>query len=369
MPSIAREQENTTSLINWFLTVNGVLTDAFLVEYRILDITGGLPGVQVFPTTPSPSYHDVTAGNGHFSTGSYYAYDNNAQKGWTPPVGLNVGTHRVEWRWKITSLAGLQTGYEDIEVVASSEGSSSRSSYISVADVRAAGITTAMVSDSAVQAAIEVWQAFLERACRQWFYPRLLTFRFDGTDSDTIHFGVPIISVDHVKINNSTDKLDPSYYKVYGMGDNPVGDDRHNPRIKLIGADDDLSIYTAPMIVGGRRLKFRKGRQNQEVKGTFGYVEADGSTPPLIKHALLKLVIEKLTHPVFGTFSGGEASPLMAQVLEEETDGHRMKYAVSAPSPRKPGLSGVTSDQEILDIIRLYRAPIGLATPAHPNYA
>ena len=239
--------------------------------------------------------------------------------------------------------------------------------YIVLNDVRAAGITEEMAADDDVNAAITLWQAALERACRQWFEPRTATFRFDGTDSDTIHFGVPIISVEYLKINNNTDALDPALYKVYSLVNNPVGDDRSNPCIKLVGANDDMDIFTAPIVVGGRSLKFRKGRQNHEVKGSFGYVEADEATPELIKRALLKLVIEKLTHPVFGSF-GGTVEPLVGQILEEETDGHRIKYAVAPPAPAKPGLAGLTQDPEVLQIIKLYRAPIGVATPANPSY-
>ena len=45
MPALARGQENTPSIINWFITVNNVLTDAYEVGYQIWDITGGLPRV------------------------------------------------------------------------------------------------------------------------------------------------------------------------------------------------------------------------------------------------------------------------------------------------------------------------------------
>ena len=46
MPTLARGQENTPSILNWFISINGVLTDAYEVGYQIYDITGGLPGTQ-----------------------------------------------------------------------------------------------------------------------------------------------------------------------------------------------------------------------------------------------------------------------------------------------------------------------------------
>jgi len=108
MPALSRGQENTPSVLNWFITVNGVLTDAFLTQYRIMDITGGLPGTQVFPTTPG-TYENVTAAPGKFAGGSYYAYDNGNAQGWTPDLLENIGTHRIEWQWQISPAAPLQT--------------------------------------------------------------------------------------------------------------------------------------------------------------------------------------------------------------------------------------------------------------------
>lgn len=241
--------------------------------------------------------------------------------------------------------------------------------YATLTDVREAGLDESVASDSAVLAAIVVWQRFIERATRQWFYPRAMQFRLDGTDSDTLHLAVPIIAVSELRINGDTTALDPTYYRVYNGFDYP--DDRRNPRIKLIDTlDHNLDIYTAPLRDG--RLWFRKGRLNQYVDGMFGYVEEDGSTPALIRRAVLKLVIEKLATPLYSGVSGAAPPPpiITGVVTEEWTDGHRLKYATSGGelNPRPPGLSGVTNDPEVLGIIKLYKAPIGLSTPAHPSY-
>jgi hypothetical protein len=166
--------------------------------------------------------------------------------------------------------------------------------------------------------------------------------------------------------------LNTDYYKVYNSIVYP--DDRRNPRIKLV-MEDDGSIYTQPFSYGRYgRLKFRKGRKNQIISGTFGFVEVDGSTPKLIQRALLKLVIEKLTENLYsstGSATPDGAPPLLGPLLEERTDGHQKKWgqAGGALKPRAPGLTGITDDQEILDIIRLYKAPVGCATPAHPSFS
>lgn len=358
--------------------------------------------------------------------------------------------------------------------------------YIEIADVRAEGLSASTYPDSKVLAAIETWQAFLERACRQWFESRQKTFSVDGTDSDTLHFGVPIIGIDYIKLNASTDELETTLYKVYSGTQLP--DDRPNPRIKLIGPDWVRDIFTAPVTTG--RLRFRKGRQNQEIKGTFGYIDngvkatgaiqfvakadhVDGETfvlddgsnpavtfhidksgtytpgggyddtnvqvdisgdttvdevaataktaingattldvtagavdsggllwlendtggvagnqvitetvthadfkvygmsgggvPKLIQRALLKLVIEKLTSPLYSATGGPTPPSVLGIILSEATDGHKLTYGYPGGQvqSRRPGLSGITQDQEILDIVKLYRAPLGIATPAH----
>lgn len=362
MPGIAREQENTPSLINWFTTVNGVLTDMFLVEFQLWDISGGLPGTVIFPTPgDAGDWEDVTAAPGRYSVGHYYAYDNTLVQGWTPGIAEPLGTHRIKWQWKVSALAPYQSDSEDFEVLVQSAGSST-DTYISVQDVRDEGLLIADYPDARVLAYIEVWQAFLDRACRQWFNARTMILEVDGNESDTLFFGVPIISIDYVKLNTSTEELDTTLYRVYNAQRYP--DDRRNPKICLVGPDAYQDIYVAPIVPGN--FKFMKGRKNQEIKGTFGFVEEDGSTPDLIKRALLMLVIEKLTNKPYGA-ADSSLSPTLGALLEEKTDDHSRKYAHAGgeTARRRPGLTGITNNQEILDILKLYRAPIGIAAPTH----
>lgn len=240
--------------------------------------------------------------------------------------------------------------------------------YITVDDVRAAGYTAG--DDADVTAAILVWQEAIERFTRQWFESRELDITVDGTDSDTLHFPIPIIAVTALHLNDGVEPLHASVYRVYNGRSFP--DDRKNPRIKLRSLHDHADIYTAPIISG--QIKFLKGRQNQRVVGTFGYTEADGSTPALIKRALTKLVIRKLATPMYidPSVIPPTPPPLLTSgiVTEEWTDGHRLKYADSLTSkPRRPdGMSEIIDDAEIRGILKMYRAPIGMATPANPSY-
>jgi hypothetical protein len=195
-----------------------------------------------------------------------------------------------------------------------------------------------------------------------------MTYRFDGNDADTVHFGVPIISVDYLRINDTETDLDPGYYKVY----NRIGmlGDRHNPKIRLVRTSY-LNDQIAASFYRGQ-LRFAKGYQNQEVKGKFGFVEAGDETPKLISRALLKLVAEKLTNPIYSSPGVTPIDPSSVTyagvVISESTDGHQIQYGTSSYSARRSGLSGLTQDPEILDILKLYQAPMGIANTSQWSY-
>jgi hypothetical protein len=370
MTFLFRLEENTPEKLNIAIQVDNAPFDVDEIGFRILNMNAGLPGVQVFPLVDG-TFEEVTTGTGHVDTGSYYAYDNAGLEGWTPSSTEELGNWRIEWRWKNTPASAYQTLLEDFQIVAESIGGFDHL-IISVADIRAAGVplpsdTPAGPSDNEVLMAIYLWQSFIERACRQWFYPKELTLVVDGPESDTMHFGVPIISISEIEINMNREgdgtTLQSGDYRVYSSIRYPH--DRQNPRIKLTGSySDNRNIFTGGDGYGG---KFIKGAQNQRIVGVFGCVEEDGGAPPLIKHALTKLVVEKLRRPIVpDEESGSITPPLVAGLVQEEwTDGHKIKYAVSGGETRDraPGLSGITDDPEILTIIKMYKAPIGVATP------
>lgn len=364
--------------------------------------------------------------------------------------------------------------------------------YLTVQDIRDAGIAASVANDASVVAAISLWQNFLEQACQQWFESRPITMKLDGNDSGMLFLAVPIVSVEHLKLNRSADALSADLYEVYNSRNYP--DDRRNPRIKLVGPGEYRDIFVAPLTIG--RLKFAKGRRNQEIKGEFGFVEdgisargaiqfvakgslndgeafvlddgtnaavtfyfdvsgsytppggydatnvrvdvsgdttvvevaatakaaingvgsgllitagaivtggllrlandtgsvagnqalaetvadvdfhvwgmAGGGVPPLISRALLKLVIEKLTNPVYPNPASPvtPAPPILGTLIEETTDGHKKKWASTAKmGERKFGLSGITDDPEILDIVKMFKRPIGVAVPSGWSYA
>lgn len=361
MPALTRNEVSDCSNPKLDVYTNdsyGVPTNVAQLEFQIFEkVTDPNNPIQVYPLSGRQSVNlNACPVGDRVETGRYVAR-------YVVPASAPLGTHEI--RWFVKATVGSQEQYFNEEFQVNSEiVLTAGQQYVSIAEVRAAGLNANPPDDAAIQASICTWQPFIERATRQWFYPLTLELYVDGNDSDTLFFGVPIISIETLKINDDTVALNTDYYKVYNASVYPM--DKQNPRIKLIDSWNDYrDIYTAPMRTG--RTLFRKGRQNQYVKGVFGYLD-NGVCPALIKRALIKLVIEKLTNPIVPGTGGITPPPVMGgQIIEEWVDGHKRKWADT--STRKTyGLSGITSDQEILDILRLYRAPIGLATPADWSY-
>lgn len=242
--------------------------------------------------------------------------------------------------------------------------------YVTVEEFRTrTKFTESDVDDDDAGDALVLAQDIVERATRQWFEVRgPFVFDVDGSESDALHFAVPIIDITEIQLNNSGVALDATKYRVYTGRGRPA-DDRKNPRVKLISNFESGDIFTGPIIGDGRR--FRSGQQNQKITGTFGYVDEDDegklTTPRLIKRAVIKLAAEKLGMPIgkkMGVMSLGAGAT--GGIAEEWTDGHKRKYVIPPISSVRPGLSGITSDREILDIFKLYKAPMGIAVPVGP---
>lgn len=232
--------------------------------------------------------------------------------------------------------------------------------YCTVQDVRDQGLTdTSAYPDATVQAAIDLASQYIDRATRQWFDVRARTVTIYGNDSDRLFLPVPIVSVTDLFINgrfDAADKLAAEDYTVFNGRDLP--DDRKNPKIQLV--NQRRSIFQVPALQYGRRI-FMKGMR-QKIVGTFGYVEADDSTPLLIKRACLKMTlrfVEKLAPSGTGS-SGGNNSGI---IIGESTDGHFIQYAMPNATGAKGGSYGVSKDPEVETILLQYRAPLGIAVP------
>lgn len=217
-----------------------------------------------------------------------------------------------------------------------------------LADIRAEGVTDAMVSDSAVEAAIALWESAFFEACGQWFEPVSASMTFDGDGSSSAFFRIPIIEVTSLEDLELSETLDTDDYVVYN-GRTLLQDDRRNPKI---------------MMKKGRR--FNLGRGRYQVTGSWGFVEADDSAPPQVRHALLRLVIEKLLSPIIPALASATLPDLptsTGQLIEEETDEHRLAWASSNVQTRKDLNEGLTKDPFILETIQKFQAPMVIGSP------
>jgi hypothetical protein len=366
MPALTRGEESNASnpkLDVFMKDSSGTRINVAELSFQIFEkvSTPGTP-IQIYPSTGRQIVDLNPYPTGDRLEDGHYVAE------YTVPTNGLIGTWEIRWFTRYLPASPEQSFAEEFEVL-SSASIGAGDMYISVADVRAAGVSVNPPDDATIFSSIMIWQQVLERATRQWFRPIAVELYLDGTDSDTLFLPVPVISLETLKINNDDTALEARRYRVYNGRLLP--DDRKNPKVSLVdnfGYERD--IYTAPDRT--RRSRFFKGRQNQYLKGVFGYVEADGSTPLLIKRALLKLVINDLANPLVpGTGSILTPPPISAHIVREEvTDGHSIKFDTAGGDlkARAPGLSGLITDPEVQTIVKLYKSPIGMATPANPTW-
>lgn len=93
-----------------------------------------------------------------------------------------------------------------------------------------------------------------------------------------------------------------------------------------------------------------KGRLNVDVSGTWGYVEEDGTTPPAIKQAAMKLALYNF--PALSDVEALEEKSLRGLVVSETTDGH--SYTLSNEAIANLSSGAITGDSEIDQILKSY---------------
>ena len=354
MPHLAREQANLPAILGLYaVDSSGHLYDPDSVEFRVVDISTGL---QVFPAS---GLEDVTAEG--VGTGRFYAYDTLLSVGFTPEVTYTVGAHRIDWTYTGSDGTTVRTWSQEFDVSESGTGLPYWT-YISPNRVRAEGIDSTELPDARLLVLIARVQQHIERVARQPFRPIPLTLAIDGSGSTLMSLAVPIIGIESLKVNHATQAMDTTAYRVYftsttdvdpGWG---VKDYRRNPKI-VMANEFTPSPFSTGGIFGAAR--FAPGAQPHEVIGTFGFLERDGTTPALITQAALLLILANT--PLLEAGAGGSAAP-GGPVISDRTDRHEVKFA--APAGSAVLSSAMNTSGEIEDIIRHYKAPIGMASPA-----
>lgn len=350
MPYLARSQANSVSTLALYaVDAAGLLYDPETVEFRVLDL---------LDSSEDQTWTDVTS-DGRVDVGVFYAPH-------TPAADATVGAHRVEWRFTDSEDATVTRTWSQRFDVYTAGVEVPYWTYLSPNRVRDEGVDTVQLPDARLVDLIVRAQAYVERECRQPFRPVRQTVRFDGTGGSLFMAPIPIIGVEYLRVNRSTANLSTDSFAVYAapaLGSDPgwlPKDHRRNPKIALV-RNLSPSPFTPGRVLGsGWADRFLPGAQAHEVKAVWGFVEPDGTTPRLIEDAMLRVVVATATLMTIGSATTTVAGP----IVREQTDLHEIEYADPGSSGGGSSFDQLATSPEVQDIVRRYRAPIGLGSPA-----
>lgn len=229
---------------------------------------------------------------------------------------------------QITAVAGSLITLQDVTNIANG-----------IAKIIKSDLTLAEMNEF-----IAMSMAFVDRVTRQWFNARTLSYKSTGNNSRLMLLPVPIISISSIKLNDYTTLLATDYI---AGNSRTIPDDRRNPHVKLVSNVSDVLSCSDRV--------FRENRITQ-IDGTFGFLEPDGSTPLLIQKATNKLAV------MYASKTAGESvvSNANGAIKREKTDLHEIEYFNPDSSNKHSTLSGsgLSGDDEVDDILAMYKGPI-----------
>lgn len=354
MPHLANGEENARDILALHaVNREGQLFDPTSVEFVIYDWDSG-SRVQVFPG----SGREDVAGEQDF-TGVYPAKDIAMDIGLTPGTswgGVNEGKHSIKWWYTDPDDSAKTISWEQVFYISDAALGMGVWSYVSPNELRAEGLSAVTVSDGWMLELLIYAQTLIERLCKQPFRPVYQTFKMDGTGASRLHLPVPIVGIDYIKANFSTQELDRSSWHAYASPINRKGpaymaqDRRRNPKIEMVSTP---SIYD-----GGRPGYpgyFAEGAANQDIGGAFGFLEPDGTTPAPIRRAVMAMVFTMAQRLTTG---GGSSNASPGTLKRLRVDRHEQEWDTASSSVGLTDALALTP--EIQGIIRNYRAPISI---------
>lgn len=183
----------------------------------------------------------------------------------------------------------------------------------------------------------------------QWFNARSFSsinpIRYEGNNTRSLYFPVPIIDVTSMKINNETTDMDPNLYVVHNS--RAIPDDRRNPRVQLVSQAEDT-------IFRGQNDAFFYQGYFTLIEGTFGFVEQDGSTPEAIQWATCRLV-------ALAVVAGQTPTSLNQVTKREKTDLHEIEYETTSETSAEKIQALMTGDVSVDRILIMFKAPLAIA--------
>ena len=217
--------------------------------------------------------------------------------------------------------------------------------YITSSEVIAEGAPSG-TPVGVIDSRIVKWEALVEKITGNIF--RILTpgeLTFDGNNSGILHFNLPLITVSSVKVNGDSTALDTDEYRAF-TGRMPPQDNRQNPKIRLTPISGTIYRTQPSMFVKGL---------DQLITSTWGYVEADDSTPRPIVDALLRLVLLDLDN----YFTQGSSTKAVTPKKREKTDGHELEWMELVDLRTAWSIL----PQDVAEILAIYRSPWVIAAP------
>jgi hypothetical protein len=216
------------------------------------------------------------------------------------------------------------------------------SSYASIADLRAEGVTEAAASDLRLGFALEEASRTIDRLTGWFFEPRNEVIRLSGRNTSTIELPFPPIALTHVRVGGG-----------FWM---PAYDIPLEPELVWIVGAPIRADFDVPRITLRFGYAFPWGQGNVEVEGTFGYTEPDGTpqgrTPLAIRRATMILALRSI--PGVGDVEAREDNWRRPRLVEERT--RDQSYRLAPPVPA----TDLTGEPEVDQILIRYRRPLGL---------
>lgn len=214
-------------------------------------------------------------------------------------------------------------------------------------------VRSAQLTKRRAESMIKSKMQFVDRATRQFFNKRTGTFEIEGSNTPVMYFPVPIIEITSLVIN-STDSIltegDDFDFVAFKGRELPT-DDRKNPRIKLnVGRGRD-SIF-----IGSISNRVFARNTLTTVVGSFGYLEADGSTPEGIKDAMKLLIFDTLNNPY--SSSGGSGESATGPLRRIKVDLHEKEFFAPTTSSSSDSRSSLSGIHEVDVLLAQYKSPL-----------
>lgn len=205
--------------------------------------------------------------------------------------------------------------------------------YATIADVRAEGIAVATAADAIVQARLDLAHELIHRKTRMKFEPTTATHTVDGTGFDVLPLPMPLVEITSITIEQqvlSADEL-AHVFNLSLLTD--LEDRRRNPKLLRKGA------------------RWTKGQRNILIEGSWGFVEADGDTPPLeIKRLAVDLAIWALD--LQGDLAARRDRREFTFATQQSTHNRSVTMSNLLAS------SGPTGDRDVDRMLARYRPPV-----------